>query len=69
MTNLDLLSARLKSLATALTTMKAAGVSEEILICWLRIKTGLSQKDIKIFLSSTQDFFDKLICEDALEKL
>jgi len=49
--------------------MKAAGVSEEILICWLRIKTGLSQKDIKIFLSSTQDFFDKLICEDALEKL
>ena len=69
MVNIDFLSTRLISLSKAMKEVKALGVSDDILICWLRVKTGLSQKDIKLYLKSTEDFFDKLINKEALKKL
>ena len=69
MVNLDLLTTRLKTLATALSVMNKNGVSEDILICWLRVKTGLSKTHIKTFLKSQDEFFEKLINEEALNNL
>ena len=66
---LKLLSKRLKNVAQSLDAMKKTGINQEILMCWLRTKTGLPKKDLQIMLRSTEEFYDKLICEASLEAL
>jgi hypothetical protein len=51
---------RLKKLNEGIQTMKNFGLDEEILICWLRVKTGLSLGDIKLMLRSQEEFYEKL---------
>lgn len=60
--------ARLKKVIEGINLMKNFGMDEDILICWLRIKTGLSQADIKLMLKSQEEFYNKLVAT-SIEKL
>lgn len=60
---------RLKKVIEGFNTMKHFGLDEEILICWLRIKTGLSLKDLKLMLKSQEEFYDKLLSKNVLNLL
>jgi hypothetical protein len=51
---------RLKKVVEGVELMKNFGLDEDILICWLRCKTGLSQADVKLMLKSQQEFYEKL---------
>jgi len=58
---------RLKKLIEGINTMKQFGLDEDILICWLRIKTGLSQADVKLMLRSQEEFYEKLAAKGIEE--
>ena len=54
---------RLKKVQEGIQTMKTWGIDEDILICWLRIKTRLPEKEVKLMLRSQEEFYDRLIAK------
>ena len=60
------LEKKLEQIRISLEIMKKSGVDEEILITWLQAKTKLSQKDIKLMLKSTEEFYSKLLKKEML---
>lgn len=60
---------RLKKVIEGINTLKTYGMDEEILICWLRIKTGLSQADIKSMIKSQEEFYEKFIAMEIEKKI
>jgi len=60
---------RLKKLVDGIETMKNFGIDEDILISWLRIKTGLPLSDVKLMLKSQEEFYDRLLNKGRLDLL
>ena len=60
------LEKKLEQIRISLEIMKTSGIDEEILITWLQAKTKLSQKDIKLMLKSTEEFYSKLLKKEML---
>lgn len=65
-TKLTLLQRRLKVVKEKFDALKASGIDEEILICYLKQKTKLSTKQIKLMLYHQEEFYDKLISDAAI---
>lgn len=60
---------RLKKVIEGINTLKHFGLDEEILICWLRCKTGLPKGDIKIMLKSQEEFYERFLNKITLKKI
>ena len=58
---------RLKKLNEGIQVMKNFGLDEDILICWLRVKTGLPLGDVKLMLKSQEEFYEKLVAKGIME--
>jgi len=69
MADLETLSKRIKRMAQAMEAVKKSGISEEILICWLRVKTGLSVKNIRVLMKSQEEFYKGLLINDGVDAL
>ena len=59
---------KLDQIRQGLEIMKRCGVDDEILIAWIQAKTKFSQKDIKLMLRSTEEFYARLIKKEMLSK-
>lgn len=68
-TNIEIFGKRLKKVLEGFNTIKHYGLDEEILICWLQVKTRLNKKDIQLMLKSQEEFYNKLLSEDILDGL
>lgn len=69
MDKLELLSERLKETVKKFNALKECGIDEEILTIYLMKKTKLSKKAIQSVLKNTEEFYEKLIKDTALEML
>lgn len=68
-TNVEICSERLKQVVDGFNMMKSAGLDEELLICYLRIKTRMSERDIKGILAFQEEFVNKLMAKDMFKEL
>ena len=67
-TTLKTFEKKLDQIRQGLEIMKRCGIDDEILIAWIQSKTKLSQKDIKLMLKSTEEFYSKLLKKEILKK-
>jgi hypothetical protein len=68
-TNIEIFGARLKKLSEGIETMKTFGLDEEILVSWLIHRLKVSEKMARSIIISTDDFYNRLIKKDILDKL
>lgn len=59
-TKFDTLSRRLKEVAEGYNKLKEVGIHEDILIAFIKDKTGMSKKDINKMLKATDNFYEML---------
>lgn len=60
---------RLKKVIEGFQAMKTWGMDEEILICYLMVKTKLGRGQIEKMIKSTNEFYDKILKEGIIEGL
>ena len=58
---------KLDQIRQGLEIMKRCGIDDELLIAWIQSKTKLPQKDIKLMLKSTEEFYGKLLKKEMLK--
>lgn len=69
MDKIETLNKRLKEARDKFNELKKCGIDEEILEIYLKEKTKLSKKNIKLVLTNLDKFYNKLVKEEILEKL
>lgn len=63
------LNNRLKEVKAKFDALKNSGMDEEILITWIKEKTHLSKKEVKLMLNAQEDFYHRLIKKEIVKKL
>ena len=66
---LEVLNKRLQEVATKFNELKKSGIDEEILIAFIHDRTKLSKGSIRLFLSSQDEFYQRLTSKMFLEAL
>lgn len=69
MDKIDQLNWNLKKIKESFDLWKNSGLNQELLIIFIQHKTKLSKHQVKLMLSSMDDFFDKLITEEVTKNL
>jgi hypothetical protein len=69
MDKVTLLEKRLKEIKEVFESLKKTGVSEEIMIPYIQMKTKLSRKDVKRMLSSIEEFYEDLISKETAKSI
>jgi arsenate reductase-like glutaredoxin family protein len=69
MDKITTLEKRLKEVKEAFEAMKKNGISEEIMIPYIQMKTKLSRKDVKRMLSSIEEFYEDLISKETAKSI
>lgn len=69
MDKVTLLEKRLKEVKEVFEAMKKNGISEEILIPYLQMKTKLSRKDVKKMLNSIEEFYEDLVSKETAKAI
>lgn len=64
-----ILEKRLKEIKETFEAMKKNGISEEILIPYIQMKTKLSRKDVKKMLNSIEEFYEDLISKETAKAM
>lgn len=66
---IETLNKRLTEVRDKFSELKKCGMDEEILEIYLRAKTKLSQKNIRLVLNNMEEFYNKLIKIEVLREL
>jgi len=69
MDKIEILNKRLKETKDKFNQLKECGIDEEILEIYLKEKTKLSRKKIKLLLTNLDVFYNKLIKTEILKNL
>jgi len=69
MDKIDKLNKNLKEVKENYETLKRVGVSEDILITYLKAKTKLSEKSTREFLSHLDNFYNGLLKEELVKEM
>lgn len=69
MDKVTLLEKRLKEVKEAFEAMKKNGISEEIMIPYIQMKTKLSRKDVKKMLNSIEEFYEDLVSKETAKAI
>ena len=69
MDKITILEKRLKELKETFEAMKKNGISEEILIPYIQMKTKLSRKDVKKMLNSIEEFYEDLVSKETAKAI
>ena len=68
-TKFEIYSERLRKVVTEFQSMKATGIDEEIMICYLIVHTGYSRKVIQNMLENIDEFINTIGKEAILDGL
>jgi len=60
-TQIEITGERLKKVIEGFNAIKTFGLDEDILICYLRVKTKMNEKNIKLMLKFQNEFINKLM--------
>lgn len=63
------LNKRLKEVVEAYNELKRIGMHEDILIAYIKDKTGISKRDIQKMLEATEDFYNKMVDTELEENI
>jgi len=66
---IDTLSRRLREVVKRFEELQACGVNQDVLVTYLKAKTGLSYRDVKEVLKNYEEFHSKLINKAVVDKL
>jgi DNA-binding protein H-NS len=69
MDKITTLEKRLKEIKEIFEAIKKNGISEEILIPYLQMKTKLSRKDVKKMLNSIEEFYEDLVSKETAKSI
>jgi DNA-binding protein H-NS len=69
MDKITILEKRLKEVKEIFEALKKNGISEEILLPYIQMKTKLSRKDVKKMLNSIEEFYEDLVSKEVAKSV
>ena len=63
------LQKQLETISKKFKEIKNSGVDEELLVCFIKDKTKLSKRSIRLMLTKQAEFYNKLVSKEVAEAL